>query len=223
MALAVANGARVTCVTATAGEAGETGVESVGDAGVGGAGLGSRRIGELRAALGHLGVDDLVLLGEPDGGCADRAPDGPVDAIAGILVARRPDTVVTFGPDGLTGHPDHRAVSRWVDGAVDRAADSSGPRPRVLHTAVTAAIAATGADVDERFGVYDPGLPTIHDGRDIAVHLDLDGPWLHRKIEALRAHHSQTAPLIEALGAARYRDWVRVECFVDAPRPGADR
>lgn len=32
--------------------------------------------------------------------------------LAPIVERVRPDTIVTFGPDGITGHPDHIAV--WV-------------------------------------------------------------------------------------------------------------
>ena len=30
------------------------------------------------------------------------------------------DTVVTFGADGMTGHPDHVAVGRWATAASRR-------------------------------------------------------------------------------------------------------
>ena len=55
-------------------------------------------------------------------------------------------------------------------------------------------------DVNERFDVYEPGSPTFHDVDDLFVHLHLDGPWLDRKLAALRAHASQTDGLIGALG-----------------------
>ena len=36
-----------------------------------------------------------------------------------------PTSIVTFGPDGVTGHPDHRAVGRWATDAWAR----TPPRP----------------------------------------------------------------------------------------------
>ena len=49
-----------------------------------------------------------------DGDCEQS--DGP-DVIARHITDIDPDVIVTFGPDGMTGHPDHRAVSRWTTDA----------------------------------------------------------------------------------------------------------
>jgi LmbE family N-acetylglucosaminyl deacetylase len=37
----------------------------------------------------------------------------------------RPDVVVTFGPDGAYGHPDHIAISQFTTAAIIAAADPS--------------------------------------------------------------------------------------------------
>src|SRR3954465_7309091 len=73
--------------------------------------LAPTRHDELRASLAALGVEEYELLGYEDGDCASR--DG-TEAIAHCMVDVDPDVIVTFGPDGLTGHPDHRAVHRWA-------------------------------------------------------------------------------------------------------------
>ena len=44
-----------------------------------------------------------------DGECTWN--DG-TDQIAELIAEVAPDLIVTFGPDGMTGHPDHRAVTR---------------------------------------------------------------------------------------------------------------
>ena len=69
---------------------------------------------ELRNSLAALDVDELHLLGYEDGDCERR--DG-TDAIAAHIADIQPDLIVTFGPDGMTGHPDHRAISRWTTDA----------------------------------------------------------------------------------------------------------
>ena len=69
---------------------------------------------ELRASLAALGVDELHLLGFMDGECTWN--DG-TDRIAELIAEIAPDLIVTFGPDGMTGHPDHRAVSAWTTDA----------------------------------------------------------------------------------------------------------
>jgi LmbE family N-acetylglucosaminyl deacetylase len=126
MAMARAAGSRVVCVTATSGERGtaDPQVDS----------LAAVRILELARSLEILGVVEHHALGLPDGGCADLDPAGPVARLAAILDEVAPDTVLTFGPDGVTGHPDHRTVSAWTSVAVARAA----PRTRLLHAAVPA-------------------------------------------------------------------------------------
>jgi len=80
------------------------------------------REAELRAAGELLGVRGLRLLRYPDGGLA--ADDGGlIAAIAQAVRQIRPQVVVTFGPDGATGHPDHIAISQATAGALLCAAD----------------------------------------------------------------------------------------------------
>ena len=135
-----------------------------------------------------------------------------VDTIAELIADRRPDTVLTFGPDGFTGHLDHRTVSSWTT----RATRVAAPSARLLYTTSTPEPLAEESDVNSRFAVFEPGFPVLHDDRDLALSLLLDGQWLDRKLAALDAHTSQTAWLIDALGRRRYRQWVRREMFVNA-------
>ena len=52
-----------------------------------------------------------------------------VDRIVEKLQEHRPDIIITFGPDGISGHPDHVAVSRWTTTAFDRLSGlPDGPR-----------------------------------------------------------------------------------------------
>lgn len=157
-------------------------------------------------------MTDHTVLDLPDGRCAALDPAGPVATVAELLDDRRPDTVVTFGPDGVTGHADHRAVSSWVREAVT---GRGRRRPRLLHPAVTPAMAAAEADIASRYGIYEPGLPVTIDEAHLAVRLRLDDDLLDTKVRALRAHATQTAGLEAAVGPARYRAWVAMECFVE--------
>ncbi|MET0909543.1 MAG: PIG-L family deacetylase [Ilumatobacteraceae bacterium] len=203
MARAGANGALVTCITATAGDLADTERRR--------RVIARRRRAELAAALDVLDVTDRVRFGLRDGGCAAVDPGGPVALIAAVIADRDPDTIVTFGPDGLTGHPDHRAVSRWTMAAVQLA----GSTARVLHTAVTADVMDENVDINSRFDVFEPGFPTIHRREAVAIDLTLDGEWLDRKLSALQCHASQTSGLIDVLGIERYRRWIAPEMFVD--------
>jgi LmbE family N-acetylglucosaminyl deacetylase len=85
------------------------------------------REAELRAAAAALGVCDVALLDYRDQHL-DRA--NARQAIASIvehLRRVRPDVVVTFGPDGAYGHPDHIAISQFTTAALVAAADPAFP------------------------------------------------------------------------------------------------
>lgn len=57
--------------------------------------------------LGHV-PDRHDWLGYPDGQVADGLFEQLVGEVASFLAEERPDVVVTFGPDGITGHPGPR-------------------------------------------------------------------------------------------------------------------
>jgi len=85
--------------------------------------VGRVREEELRAAAIELGIREVSFLDYVDGEL-DRADWGAAVAkIVRHLRRVRPQVVVTFGPDGGYGHPDHIAVSQWTSAAVVCAAD----------------------------------------------------------------------------------------------------
>ncbi|GAA3396728.1 PIG-L deacetylase family protein [Cryptosporangium minutisporangium] len=202
-------GRRTAVVTATLGEAGLAGpAPRSGFADL----PPPSRADELAAALRQLGVAEHHQLGFADGGCADVALSTGAAAVRRAVAATRPDTVVTFGLDGFTGHPDHIAVGLWTR----RALRDLGWRGRLLHPVLTATDRAAGRDIADLFGVYTLGEPRICEPGELAVRLELSGGLLDRKLGALRAHASQTAVLVDVLGVERYADWVGVESFADA-------
>lgn len=204
-------GRRVVCVTATPGEAGAGGSDR--------RALARTRTAELAACLGVLGVTEHEWLGYADQECSRADPDEAATAVQAVLDRVRPDTVVAFGPDGFTGHPDHRAVAAWTQ----RAVEACRPRPRLLQPVLTAADLAAGRDLADAYDVYAEGLPRICRDDELAARLVLAGPLLDRKVAALRAHASQTGGLVGATGIQRYTDWVRVESFADPAHPDTSR
>ena len=70
--------------------------------------------------------------GYPDGGLADVPRAELVGKIAAILDDERPDVVATFGPDGITGHPDHITIGQATTEAFLRLVDGRGPGLRRL-------------------------------------------------------------------------------------------
>lgn len=80
--------------------------------------VGRVREQELRAAARELGVSEVVLLGYRD---KELDAADPAEARA-LIVAEidriRPQVIVTFGPDGAYGHPDHIAISQLTAAAI---------------------------------------------------------------------------------------------------------
>src|SRR6266487_3566715 len=124
-----AEGVETYLVTATRGERGWFGDESDYP---GLEALGKIREAELLAAARVLGIRQVEFLDYPDGDL-DQAP--PAEAVAKIVEHLRrvkPDVVVTFGPDGGYGHPDHVAISQLTTAALAAAADTDAPFCREL-------------------------------------------------------------------------------------------
>lgn len=201
-------GNRVICVTATLGERGTADPLAWPPER-----LSQVRRHELAASLAVLGVTEHHLLGVPDGACADQ-PSGPiVERLARLIAAARPDTIVTFGPDGLTGHEDHQTVSAWTTAAHRAAATGA----RLLYATTTEEFADGWQPARDVFDVFlADGLPLRTPSSALAVRLHLPPGALDRKMVALRAQASQMSAMFAAVGEDRMRDWWAVETFVAA-------
>ena len=80
--------------------------------------LAALRREELITAARILGVDELRLPGHPDGRLGAVDADLLVGEVVAFLRERRPQVVVTFGPEGArNAHRDHRAISRAATAA----------------------------------------------------------------------------------------------------------
>jgi LmbE family N-acetylglucosaminyl deacetylase len=212
MATAVDAGARVVVATATRGESGTDDAHALPPER-----LAALREAELTEGLGLLGVSEhRWLRGRHPlvDGCLPALPrEEGVGMMAGLLTDVRPDLVVTFGPDGLTGHDDHRTISDWVTAAWQR----TGMRSRLWYAALTREFVDRWGDLCAEFGVWMDGGPAEPVDEGDTVHLQTcAGTMLDRKFAALRAHTSQTAGLIDRVGEHCYRQWWCTEAFVDA-------
>ena len=100
--------------------------------------LGAIRMAEDEAAWRALGrsPDRHEWLGLPDGGLTDLPFEDLVAMIARILEEEAPAVVATFGPDGITGHPDHITIGAATDEAFARVRAQGGPGlQRLVHNA----------------------------------------------------------------------------------------
>jgi LmbE family N-acetylglucosaminyl deacetylase len=204
MADSVRKGDRVVCVTATRGELGSWDEvrwpsESMGEV----------RETELEESLAILGVTEHVWLDYPDGGCAEVPLDEAEARVASIVEEVEPDSVLTFGPEGMTGHPDHEAVSAWATEAFHRAAGSGA---RLFYATKT-------PEYMERLGpvlgavVFAPDNPPVTARDDLGIDFELPEDILELKMEALAAHRSQVQGLLAVFGPELFREDASAEWF----------
>jgi LmbE family N-acetylglucosaminyl deacetylase len=207
-ALAADAGQLVACVTATYGEAGQTADAARWPQ----SRLADIRRAELAESLAILGIGDHQWLGHPDGRLDE------VDARAGIaqveeaITRVQPNTVVTFGSDGMTGHPDHRTIGAWAEAAFR---SSAPPGSRLL--AATKELEWAGRFPDINPDVFPDGAPHAPPGA-LQVVVTLEDDVLDRKVRALEAQASQTAALVAAIGRRRFAEWVQHEFWVEVAR-----
>ena len=87
--------------------------------------VGRIREAELRAAAKELGVNEVQFLDYVDGDLDKADPEEAIGRIISHIRRIQPDVVVTFGPDGGYGHPDHIAISQFTTAAVSCSSDST--------------------------------------------------------------------------------------------------
>lgn len=210
MAAAVGRGARVVCVTATRGEEGsQCEDEWPPDR------MGEIREGELRRSLQILGVTEHRFLDYRDGACGEADPREAVGRIARVIEEVRPDSVLTFGPDGMTGHPDHRVVSLWATVAF---AEAAGAAARLYFATTTPEWAASMVPRMNRLDMYGPGTPPVTPRAELAIDFELPGDVLELKDRAIRAHRSQVEGMYRILGQDFVRQVYATEWFRGATR-----
>lgn len=206
MARASDEGRRVVLVTATRGERGE--IHNVDEASTRPR-LGEVRTEELRRAGGILGVDRQVFLGYVDSGMAGtEGNDDPASfhrapllqaagRLSEVLLEERPDVVVTYGADGIYGHPDHVKAHEVTVAALDLLRDTGRWEPAkayfcaIPRSGLEAVRAAARESGLEGFSEDMPlvGVPD----EEITTVVDV-GDWIDRKRRAFAAHVTQNDP-----------------------------
>jgi len=231
-------GGQITLICATRGEAGEISDPAIATT----QSLGSVREAELRSAMRSLGVSDIRFLDFRDSGMRGT-PDNDhplafanaderqvVGQLIDVMREVRPDFVVTFGEDGIYGHPDHVKAHRVATAAVAGYTDelnSDGPalyfnavpRERIIEDM---AKRTTGPYVNmtpEELAKLGTPEDQITTRLDVSAQLD-------RKMAALLAYRTQfgTSGPLSDLPADTRRDLLSTEQFrlEVNPEPGSD-
>lgn len=165
-----ARGVKVTLICATRGEAGIPGMAAVE--------TGKLREHELRCASHALGLAEVRFLGYHDGTLSTTDEEQVITRLVNLMDNIRPEVVVTFGPDGISGHPDHVAISRLTTLAFDRA----GAIGALYYVSPSNALR-------ELCGV----MPPAEDGD--APHAAISvSEYLVAKVKAMQCHASQHQP-----------------------------
>lgn len=160
----------------------------------------------------------------PDHGVADQAYAGLVERIAEVLRQERPDVVITFGPEGVTAHPDHITVGLAASEAFHHVrGESMGGFCRLLHNSLPASWIAgwnrrmveAGREPFDPTQLYHPrGVPD----ETIGVIVDC-GPVVERKLAALLEHRTQADDIGEEMSEGEQRAALGRETFVIAWPP----
>jgi LmbE family N-acetylglucosaminyl deacetylase len=150
-----------------------------------GAELAAARAREATCAAKRLGVRQLHIIGLLDGGLASFEALGKLrPALAAIIDSLRPAAIITFGPEGGTGHPDHRLVGDVVTQIVQ--GDARYANIDLLYASLPT----------ERLRTAPPAEPTVN-GMASAL-LTVRVPFEDRDLAAGReefaCHQSQYAP-----------------------------
>src|SRR4029450_9971250 len=100
---------------------------------------------ELCTVLQMYGARPPIFLDYHDQEVSHANADELIAKIAAVMAAIMPDVVITFGPMGLSGHPDHVAVHRAPVAAFHRYRHRTTAPPRLYYKALLpAAMQALG-------------------------------------------------------------------------------
>jgi LmbE family N-acetylglucosaminyl deacetylase len=141
---------------------------------------GTAREAELRAAAAIMGIRNIYLLGYMDGELDKADEEKVVNKITDIMRRVEPEIVITFGPDGISGHSDHITVGKAATKAFKKLSQE-GRGPRKLYYVTIAASAIPDAE--------DFGVATRPD-EEVTISMDIS-KYFDSKIQALSAHRSQ--------------------------------
>jgi LmbE family N-acetylglucosaminyl deacetylase len=186
LALLAQRGVRIHVLTFTRGQAGSCGQPPVCARDE----LSAVRTAELLCSCRALGLETPLVLDYEDGRLAEVAPEEGVARIAACIQAIRPQVLLTWPLHGLSGHPDHAAVSRWTMAAYQQALEAGiDDLTALYHLAMPDSLAR------------ELGLNQLHTQPDheISVTVDVQSVW-EQKMAAIACHRTQLgeSPILES-------------------------
>ena len=179
------HGIQVQIITATRGEAGSCGepplcrVEE----------LGGIREQELRCACAALGIVPPIFLDYFDGKLAEVNEKKAVARIIREIQKLKPQVLLTWPSDGLSGHPDHVIISRWTKQAYEAVSMATDTPIALYHLALPQSVAKA---------LNLTHLHSIPD-KEISLTVDVAEVW-EQRMAAIRCHRTQAgdSPILAA-------------------------
>jgi N-acetylglucosamine malate deacetylase 2 len=198
LALLAQQGVHVHVLTATRGQAGSCGEPPLCTL----AELPAMRERELRCACAALGIQPPRLLDYADGHLQEVNAETMITQILSVVNEIKPQVLLSFGLDGLSGHPDHIVVGQWAAEAFRRAEAIAA-----LYTVAVPQSLAQKLDMRQLHSVPDEA---------IALTVDVSSVW-KTKLAAMHCHATQlsSSPMISA-PTERQRLFFGREYFVRA-------
>lgn len=198
LALLAWQGVRVQVLTATRGQAGSRGDPPLCSPEE----LSGVRERELRCACAALGLQPPMLLDHPDGRLSEAEPERVVAEILAVADELAPQVMLTYGAEGVSGHPDHIAIGRFAAEAFRRATDVVALYTLAVPQSLADAVAMT----------------PVHAIPDEAMTLTVDvHPIWQAKMAAIDCHRTQRGetPILTASEEKR-RLFLGRESFIRA-------
>ncbi len=153
---------------------------------------------EMECACCALGIEKPRFLDYQDGTLPQVDEESAVGKVVRAIRKLRPQALLTWPPSGVSGHPDHVAVSKWTEKAFQLAAD---PAAYPEHKEAPHAVEALYHIVVPRSlaeAMKMPHLITVPD-EEVTLTMDVSAVW-DAKMAAIRCHHSQvvSSPVLDA-------------------------
>lgn len=141
--------------------------------------LTTQRANELRRSAKHLGVKKVYFLGFKDGTLSNNLYHKLAEKISYHLKHLRPELIITFEPQGVSGHIDHITVSMTTTFVAKKL---DFVKELWYHC-----ITQDRAKLRENYFIY---FPPGYKKSEIDKIVDVSDVW-DIKVEAMRKHESQ--------------------------------
>ena len=162
---------------------------------------GEVRQAELECACRALGIEPPRFLDYRDGTLSEVNEEQAIGQVVHIIRELRPQALLTWPHSGISGHPDHVAVSYWAEKAFQQAANpkaypehqSEGLHPHAAEALYHIVIPHSLAEALKM-----RHLSTVPD-EAVTLTVDVSTVW-ETKMAAIRCHRSQmdSSPILES-------------------------